>query len=111
MALIIAIPVGIYSAVRQDTAGDYVGRSTRRYGGRGRRRPTSSSSGSWMPGCRSPGLLLLLTILSTFGRGVLQIIVILGISAGIGNARVVRSAVIGIKANPTSRRRAASAAR
>ncbi len=45
-----------------------------------------------------PGLLLLLTILSTFGRGVLQIIVILGISAGIGNARVVR-------------KRAASAAR
>ena len=27
IALIIAIPVGIYSAVRQDTAGDYVGRS------------------------------------------------------------------------------------
>ena len=47
-----------------------------------------------------PGLLLLLTILSTFGRGVAQIIIILGISAGIGNARVVRSAVIGIKANP-----------
>ena len=47
-----------------------------------------------------PGLLLLLTILSTFGRGVLQIIIILGISAGIGNARVVRSAVISIKANP-----------
>ena len=47
-----------------------------------------------------PGLLLLLTVLSTFGRGVLQIILILGISAGIGNARVVRSAVISIKANP-----------
>ena len=47
-----------------------------------------------------PGLLLLITILSTFGRGVLQIIIILGISAGIGNARVVRSAVIAIKANP-----------
>lgn len=47
-----------------------------------------------------PGLLLLLTVLSTFGRGVTQIIIILGISAGIGNARVVRSAVIGIKANP-----------
>ena len=47
-----------------------------------------------------PGLLLLLTILSTFGRGVPQIIIILGISAGIGNARVVRSAVISIKANP-----------
>ena len=47
-----------------------------------------------------PGLLLLLTILSTFGRGVAQIIIILGISAGIGNARVVRSAVIGIKTNP-----------
>ena len=47
-----------------------------------------------------PGLLLLLTILSTFGRGVPQIIIILGISAGIGNARVVRSAVIAIKANP-----------
>ena len=47
-----------------------------------------------------PPLLLLLTILSTFGRGVPQIILVLGISAGIGNARVVRSAVISIKANP-----------
>ena len=25
--LVIALPVGVYSAVRQDTAGDYVGRS------------------------------------------------------------------------------------
>ena len=46
-----------------------------------------------------PGLLLLLTIMSVAGRGLVQIIVVLGVSAGISNSRVVRSAVIGIKEN------------
>ncbi len=46
-----------------------------------------------------PGLLLLLTIMSIVGKGLLQIIVVLGISGGIGGSRVVRSAVIGIKEN------------
>ena len=46
-----------------------------------------------------PGLLLLLTVMSIVGQGVLQIIVVLGISYGIGNSRIVRSAVIGIKGN------------
>ena len=46
-----------------------------------------------------PGLLILLTIMSIVGRGIPQIIVVLGISGGIGGSRVVRSAVIGIKEN------------
>ena len=46
-----------------------------------------------------PGLLLLLTIMSIAGQGLLQIIVILGIAGGIGSSRVVRGAVIGIKEN------------
>ena len=46
-----------------------------------------------------PGLLLLLTIMSIVGPGVVQIIAVLGISGGIGGSRVVRSAVIGIKEN------------
>ena len=46
-----------------------------------------------------PGLLLLLTIMSITGQGLLQIIVILGVSSGIANSRVVRGAVIGIKEN------------
>ncbi len=47
-----------------------------------------------------PGLLLLLTLMSVVGRGVLQIILVLGISGGIGTgSRVVRAAVIGIKEN------------
>ena len=46
-----------------------------------------------------PGLLLLLTIMSIAGRGVLQIILVLGIAGGIGGSRVIRSAVIGIKEN------------
>ena len=46
-----------------------------------------------------PGLLLLLTIMSIAGQGLLQIIVILGVSSGITNSRVVRGAVIGIKEN------------
>ena len=46
-----------------------------------------------------PGLILLLTIMSIAGQGVLQIILVLGISGGIGGSRVVRGAVIGIKEN------------
>ena len=46
-----------------------------------------------------PGLLLLLTIMSLAGRGLLQIILVLGISSGITNSRVVRGAVIAIKEN------------
>ncbi len=46
-----------------------------------------------------PGLLLLLTIMSVVGQGLLQIIVVLGIVGGIGGSRVVRGAVIGIKEN------------
>ncbi len=44
-----------------------------------------------------PGLLLLLTVMSIVGRGVPQIILVLGISGGIGGSRVVRGAVIGVK--------------
>ena len=44
-----------------------------------------------------PGLLLLLTVMSIVGRGLIQIILVLGISGGIGASRVVRGAVIGIK--------------
>ena len=46
-----------------------------------------------------PVLLLLLTIMSIAGRGVLQIILVLGIAGGIGGSRVVRGAVISIKEN------------
>ena len=44
-----------------------------------------------------PGLLLLLTIMSIVGRGLPQIILVLGIAGGIGGSRVVRGAVIGVK--------------
>ena len=46
-----------------------------------------------------PGLLLLLTIMSIAGKGVLQVILVLGIAGGIGGSRIVRGAVIGIKEN------------
>ena len=46
-----------------------------------------------------PGLLILLTIMSIAGPGIPQIILVLGISGGIGGSRVVRGAVIGIKEN------------
>ncbi len=46
-----------------------------------------------------PGLLLLLTIMSIVGSGLLQIIVVLGIAGGIVGSRVVRGAVIGVKEN------------
>ena len=46
-----------------------------------------------------PGLLLLLTVMSIVGRGMLQIIVVLGITGGIVGSRTVRAAVIDIKEN------------
>ena len=46
-----------------------------------------------------PGLLILLTIMSIAGRGIPQLILVLGISGGIGGSRIVRGAVIGIKEN------------
>ena len=46
-----------------------------------------------------PGLLLLLTIMSIAGRGLPQMILVLGISGGIAGSRVLRGAVIGIKEN------------
>ena len=46
-----------------------------------------------------PGLLILLTIMSIVGRGLPQIIVVLGIVGGIAASRIVRSAVIGVKEN------------
>ena len=46
-----------------------------------------------------PSLLILLTVLSITGRGMLQIIFVIGIFGGIGSSRIVRSAVIGIKEN------------
>ena len=46
-----------------------------------------------------PGLLLLLTIMSLVGRGLPQIIVVLGLTGGIGGSRVIRGAVIGVKEN------------
>ena len=46
-----------------------------------------------------PGLILLLTVMSVVGRGLPQIILVLGISGGIGGSRVVRGAVIGVKEN------------
>ena len=44
-----------------------------------------------------PSLLILLTLMSVVGHGMLQIILVMGILHGIGTSRVVRSAVIGIK--------------
>ena len=46
-----------------------------------------------------PSLLILLTVMSVVGRGMLQIILVLGIFGGIGTSRIIRSAVIGIKEN------------
>ena len=46
-----------------------------------------------------PSLIILLTIMSIVGRGMLQIVLVLGILSGIYTSRIVRSAVIGIKEN------------
>ena len=46
-----------------------------------------------------PSLFLYLTIMTLLGRGLLQVIMVIGIIRGIRNSRVVRSAVISIKEN------------
>ena len=46
-----------------------------------------------------PGLLLLLTVMSIVGKGIPQMILVLGIAGGIVSSRVVRGAVIGVKEN------------
>ncbi len=46
-----------------------------------------------------PVLLILMTVMSLVGRGLPQIIVVLGIASGIGSARIPKSAVIAIKEN------------
>ena len=46
-----------------------------------------------------PGLIILLIIMSMVGRGMVQLILILGIFEGIGGSRLIRSAVMAIKEN------------
>lgn len=46
-----------------------------------------------------PSLLILLTLMSILGRGLIQVILVIGIPGGIRGSRVIRSAVIGIKEN------------
>ncbi len=46
-----------------------------------------------------PHLIIMLTVMSILGQGMLQLILVLGVTAGIGQSRVVRSAVLGLKEN------------
>jgi len=46
-----------------------------------------------------PVLILYLTILALTGPGLLQVVLVMGIGAGINGSRVVRGSVIGIKSN------------
>ncbi|GBD11405.1 Glutathione transport system permease protein GsiD [bacterium HR23] len=46
-----------------------------------------------------PGLLILLTVLSLTGPGLVQITIVLGVSSGIANSRVVRGVALSIKEN------------
>jgi peptide/nickel transport system permease protein len=46
-----------------------------------------------------PGIFLILTIMAILGPGLIQVIIVLGLSGGISGSRVVRSTVINIKEN------------
>ena len=46
-----------------------------------------------------PGILILITVMSLLGQGVIQIIVVLGVLNGIRGSRIIRGAVIAIKEN------------
>ena len=130
IGLVLALPVGIYSAIRQDTAADYARRSVAIIG--------LATANFWLGimvmiypviwwGWSPPMEMIRFTedplgslgvfiipsvILGTYlsaatmritrtmmGRGVPQLIVVLGISGGIGGSRLIRGAVIDIKEN------------
>ena len=46
-----------------------------------------------------PGLFLVLSVMAVLGPGLVQVIVVLGVTTGIGGSRTIRGAVIGIKEN------------
>ncbi len=46
-----------------------------------------------------PGIFLILTIMAILGPGMVQVIIVLGISGGIAGSRVIRSTVLNIKEN------------
>ena len=46
-----------------------------------------------------PWLIILIMVMSLLGPGLLQTIIVLGVSGGIGGSRIIRSAVISIKEN------------
>jgi len=46
-----------------------------------------------------PSLFIILAVMVVVGQGMVQVILVLGVLFGVGRARVVRSAVIGIKEN------------
>jgi len=46
-----------------------------------------------------PGIFLILSIMAILGPGLLQVIIVLGVSGGIAGSRVVRSTVINIRQN------------
>jgi len=46
-----------------------------------------------------PGIIFAMIVISIIGPGIWQVIVVLGLSWGIGGSRIIRSAVIGIKEN------------
>jgi len=46
-----------------------------------------------------PSLVLFMVIISLIGPSMLSLIIVLGVSAGIGGSRVMRSAVIGVREN------------
>ncbi|MDP2918658.1 MAG: ABC transporter permease [Dehalococcoidia bacterium] len=46
-----------------------------------------------------PELIILLSVMAFVGQGLLQVVLVLGISGGIGGSRTMRGAVIGIKEN------------
>ena len=46
-----------------------------------------------------PGFIMLMTVMSIIGAGMMQLILIIGVQGAIGHSRVIRGAVIGIKSN------------
>jgi len=46
-----------------------------------------------------PGLFLMLSMIAIIGKGMWQVVVVMGLLYGVGGSRIVRSAVIGIKEN------------
>ncbi|MFC1987902.1 ABC transporter permease [Chloroflexota bacterium] len=91
----ISMMVGLFSAAIEASMATLIGTVSGFFGGK-TDLIIQRVVDAWMT---LPGLVIYMTIMSIVGPGLLQVILVLGLSGSIKSSRVLRSAVIGIKEN------------